>query len=59
MPRPVWRLKARTPVQFFTVRNGGHSWPRADIQVPWGRTTRTVDATGLILDFFEAHPLRG
>ena len=48
-----------TEVQFFTVKNGGHSWPGADIQVPWGRTTQTVDATDLILDFFEAHPLRG
>lgn len=42
----------------YTVLNGGHTWPGALIEYPVeeaGVTTHAVNATDLILDFFEAH----
>jgi polyhydroxybutyrate depolymerase len=37
----------------YTVEGGGHTWPDGLIDLPqFGRTTRTIDATDLILDFF-------
>jgi polyhydroxybutyrate depolymerase len=39
----------------YTVEGGGHTWPDGLIDLPqFGNTTRTVDATNLILDFFAA-----
>lgn len=40
----------------YTVEGGGHTWPNGIIDLPqFGNTTRTIDATNLILDFFAAH----
>ena len=40
---------------FYTVDGGGHTWPDGLIDLPaFGSTTRTIDATDLILDFFSA-----
>jgi polyhydroxybutyrate depolymerase len=40
---------------FYTVEGGGHTWPDGLIDLPaFGSTTRTIDATDLILDFFSA-----
>lgn len=40
-----------------TVEGGGHTWP-SGLPVPFlGKTTRDLDATETMLDFFEAHPL--
>jgi polyhydroxybutyrate depolymerase len=47
-------------VLLYTVLDGGHTWPGAAIDYPVeeaGVTTHAVNATELILDFFEAHPL--
>jgi polyhydroxybutyrate depolymerase len=37
----------------YTVEGGGHTWPDGIIDLPqFGKTTRTINATNLILDFF-------
>jgi polyhydroxybutyrate depolymerase len=47
--------RAGLSVTFYTVEGGGHTWPDGLIDLPaFGPTTRTVDATDLILDFFAA-----
>jgi polyhydroxybutyrate depolymerase len=47
-------------VVLYTVREGGHTWPGGKPLPEWfvGRTTRTIDATRLMWDFFSDHPLR-
>lgn len=45
-------------VEFYSVKGGGHTWPGSPVDVDrLGPVTRTVDATGLALDWFDAHPL--
>ena len=44
------------PVVFYTIRGGGHTWP-GGMELPvWfvGRTTRSIDATRLMWEFFNA-----
>ncbi len=44
-------------VQHYAVDGGGHTWP-GSFDVPGlGYTTQQINATALMLDFFEAHPL--
>jgi polyhydroxybutyrate depolymerase len=43
-------------VELYTVAGGGHTWPGAPVDIPYGATTQSIDATTLILDFFAAHP---
>ena len=39
----------------YTVEGGGHTWPDGIIDLPqFGATTRTINASNLVLDFFEA-----
>jgi polyhydroxybutyrate depolymerase len=39
----------------YTVEGGGHTWPDGVVDLPaFGPTTRTIDATDLILEHFEA-----
>ena len=39
----------------YTVEGGGHTWPDGIIDLPqFGATTRTINATNLIIDFFAA-----
>lgn len=46
-------------VVFYSIEGGGHTWPGSAITIgPPALTTQTIDATALILDWFEAHPLR-
>ena len=47
-------------VVLYTVRGGGHTWPGGKGMPDWilGRTTRSIDATSLMWEFFAAHPLR-
>lgn len=47
-----------TGVELYSILHGGHTWPGAAIDRPPQVTTRTIDATDLALDWFEAHPLR-
>lgn len=46
-------------VALYTVHGGGHAWPggKALPRWPFGRTTRTIDATRLMWAFFQAHAL--
>ena len=46
-------------VVLYTVHGGGHSWPGSKPSTEWfvGRTTRSIDATSLMWEFFRAHPL--
>ena len=46
-------------VVFYTINNGGHSWPGGE-PLPEnivGHTTQDIDATNLMWDFFKKHPL--
>jgi polyhydroxybutyrate depolymerase len=45
-------------VEFYKIQGGGHTWPGAAIDIPLGPTTKTIDATDIALDWFDAHPLR-
>ncbi len=39
----------------YSVEGGGHTWPDGLVDLPqFGATTRTIDASDLILDFFAA-----
>ncbi|WP_395573070.1 alpha/beta hydrolase family esterase [Streptomyces sp. BK79] len=70
--RTVWRLR-KTPatgdapapddaptVQLLVVHGAGHTWPGSSLTPPksFGPTSRALDATGTILDFFAAGPNR-
>ena len=39
------------------VTNGGHTWPGGVNSPAAGITSRDLDATAMILDFFDRHPL--
>lgn len=47
-------------VVLYTIRGGGHTWPGGTALPEWfvGRTTRSIDATNLMWQFFVEHPLR-
>lgn len=45
-------------VALYSVTDGGHTWP-GGLPLPLlGHTTNVIDATSLMLAFFQAHPLR-
>jgi polyhydroxybutyrate depolymerase len=44
-----------TKVTFYTIEGRGHSWPGSDM--PTEITTQDIDATDVIWEFFEAHPM--
>ena len=46
-------------VVLYTVKGGGHTWPGGTPLPEWfvGRTTRSIDATGLMWTFFREHRL--
>ena len=46
-------------VELYTVHGGGHTWPGGGPLPEWfvGRTTRSIDATSLMWEFFTRHPL--
>jgi polyhydroxybutyrate depolymerase len=47
--------RAGLSVTFYTIEGGGHTWPDGLVDLPaFGATTRTIDATDLILNFFNA-----
>jgi len=43
-------------VELYTILHADHRWPGSPIVIE--PTTNTINATRLILDFFESHPLR-
>lgn len=44
-------------VELYVIEGGGHTWPGAAIDIPFGDTTREISATDLLWSFFEAHPM--
>jgi polyhydroxybutyrate depolymerase len=46
-------------VIFYTIPNGGHSWPGGDPLPAWlvGETTYDIDATRVMWQFFQQHPM--
>ena len=46
-------------VVLYTVHGGGHAWPGGKPLLAWllGRTTRSINATTLMWEFFREHPL--
>lgn len=59
--RHAWAgCKKGTAVVLYTVVGGGHTWPGSPVTLPvgtFGPTTRQIDATGLLLQFFEQERL--
>ena len=47
-------------VIFYSIAGGGHSWPGGDPIPAWivGRTSQSIDATRLLWEFFQKHPLQ-
>lgn len=50
---------ANSEVVFYTVAGDGHSWPGGMVMPAFiaGHTTHDVDATRLMWDFFQQHPM--
>jgi len=48
-------------VIFYTIAEGGHSWPGGGYlpKIIVGNTSHDIDASRAIWDFFQQHPLRG
>ncbi len=46
-------------VIFYTITGGGHTWPGGKPLPEWltGATTTEIDATRLMWEFFQEHPL--
>ena len=46
-------------VILYTVHGGGHAWPGGEPLPVWlvGRTTQDIDATAVMWEFFQLHPL--
>ena len=51
--------KLGAEVIFYSIQNGGHSWPGGEPLPEWiaGYTTNEIDATELMWAFFQKHPL--
>lgn len=47
-------------VVLYTIRGGGHTWPGGEPMPEWfvGPTSREIDATNVMWEFFRAHPQR-
>ena len=48
-------------VVFYTIQGGGHTWPgdpSSTDSAEWGYTTHQNDATRLMWEFFNTHPMR-
>jgi poly(3-hydroxybutyrate) depolymerase/predicted Ser/Thr protein kinase len=46
-------------VILYTIHGGGHTWPGGDALPKWitGRTSQDIDATRVMWEFFESHPM--
>lgn len=47
-------------VELYTIHEGGHTWPGGGPMAEWfvGTTSRSIDASTVMWDFFSAHLLR-
>ncbi len=50
----------RADVIFYTIKEGGHSWPGGNPLPEFivGRTSQDIDATRVMWEFFKEHPLK-
>jgi polyhydroxybutyrate depolymerase len=58
-PQQTTYTNCLKPVQLITIVNGGHTWPGGVQYMPIfvvGRTSRDIDASQVIWDFFAAEP---
>jgi polyhydroxybutyrate depolymerase len=46
---------ARQEVAFYKISNGGHTWPGAPIDIPFGNTNKDINASYLIGGFFKKY----
>jgi polyhydroxybutyrate depolymerase len=58
-----WDCRAQhTAVESYVIEGGGHAWPGSWfstlIGIIVGKTATSIDATDVIWDFFERHPMR-
>lgn len=57
----VYDCAADASVEFYTVAEGGHTWPGSPLPEALaallGYTTVDIDATALMWEFFERHPI--
>jgi polyhydroxybutyrate depolymerase len=44
-------------IVFYIIDGGGHTWPGSIPIDSLGKTTKQIDASATIWDFFQAHPL--
>jgi polyhydroxybutyrate depolymerase len=46
-------------VVLYTIQGGGHTWPGGKPLPEWfvGRTSRSINATSQMWEFFREHPL--
>jgi polyhydroxybutyrate depolymerase len=51
---------ANADVALYTIIDGGHSWPGVDAMLEQiaGHTTMAIDATHVMWDFFQTHPMK-
>lgn len=47
--------KMRQEVAFYKITNGGHTWPGAPIDIPFGNTNKDINASYLIGGFFKKY----
>jgi polyhydroxybutyrate depolymerase len=60
--RLTWSTRGRKPVVLYRIDGGGHTWPGGPQYLPErlvGPTTRSVDATAILLDQFHSHGASG
>jgi polyhydroxybutyrate depolymerase len=50
------RWTCAADVELCTIDGGGHTWP-GGVPLPTGKTSRDLDASARIVDFFAAHPM--
>ncbi len=59
--RALWSGCAQgAQVALYTIDHGGHTWPGGPQYLPAfliGKTSRAIDATAVLWDFFRRHPL--
>jgi polyhydroxybutyrate depolymerase len=55
------KCNSRAEVVFYTLRGGGHSWPGGEPMPEFiaGLTSQDLDATRLMWNFFQQHPMPG
>jgi polyhydroxybutyrate depolymerase len=54
-----WTFEGDTPVAFYKIRGGGHTWPGGPKaqEALLGRASRDLEASAVIWEFFSRHAL--